>query len=39
MDKPARRLVFTMETRPEQPEAPPLPVFNPVIVADRVSGT
>ena len=39
MDKPARRLVLTMEARPEQPEAPPLLVLDPVIVADRVSGT
>jgi len=39
MDKPARRLVPTMETRPEQPEAPPLLVLDPVVVADLVDGT
>src|ERR1700737_3082542 len=36
MDKPARRAVVAVQTRPEQPEAPPLLVLDPVIVADRV---
>src|SRR5271170_2526133 len=39
MDKPARRAVAAVETRPEQPEAPPLLVLDPVIVADRIDGT
>src|SRR6266478_6580922 len=38
MDKPARLAVATVETRPEQPEAPPLLVLDPVIVADCISG-
>src|ERR1700737_3771663 len=36
MDKPARRAVVAVQTRPEQPEAPPLLVLDPVIVADHV---
>src|SRR5215472_3805660 len=36
MDKPARRAVMAMQTRPEQPEAPPLLVLDPVIIADRI---
>ena len=36
MDKPARRVVAIGQTRPEQPEAPPFLVLDPVIVADRV---
>src|SRR6516165_4083508 len=39
MDKPAQRLVPTMETRPEQPEAPPFLVLDSVIVADCITGT
>src|SRR5690242_8660475 len=36
MDKPARLVAATVETGPEQPEAPPLLSLDPVIVADRV---
>src|SRR6516225_8931144 len=36
MDKPARLMVAVVEARPEQPEPPPLLVFDPVIVADRI---
>src|SRR5215472_7685163 len=39
MDKPVRRLILTMETRPEQPEAPPLLVLDPVIIADGILGS
>src|SRR6266436_3435673 len=38
MDKPARLVVAAVETRPEQPETPPLLLLDPVIVADRISG-
>src|SRR2546423_14930265 len=38
MDKPARLVIAAVETRPEQPEAPPLLVLDPVIIADRVNG-
>src|SRR6516162_4796887 len=37
MDKPARRAVMAVQTRSEQPEAPPLLVLDPVIVADCIS--
>ena len=37
MDKPARLVVAAVETRPEQPEAPPFLVLDPVIVAERFS--
>jgi hypothetical protein len=37
MDKPARLVVAAMETRPEQPEAPPFRVLDTVIVADHVN--
>jgi hypothetical protein len=36
MDKPARRAVMAVQPRPEQPEAAPLLVLDPVVVADRV---
>src|SRR5580704_18014605 len=36
MDKPARHVVPAVETSPEQPEAPTLLVFDPVIIADRI---
>ena len=36
MDKPARLVIANVETRSEQPEAPPFLVLDPVIVADRV---
>src|SRR5271154_4938653 len=36
MDEPARRMVAVGKTRPEQPEAPPFFVLDPVIVADRI---
>ena len=39
MDKPAQRLVPTMQTRPEQPEAPSFLVLDSVIVADCITGT
>jgi hypothetical protein len=38
MDKPARRAVTAVKTRPEQPEAPSFLVLDPVIIADRVAG-
>src|ERR1700746_2326415 len=37
MDKPARLAVTAVETRPEQPEAPPFLVLDPVIIAERPS--
>src|SRR5438874_7655701 len=37
MDKPARLMVVAVQTHPEQPEAPPLLILDPVIVADRIS--
>src|SRR5712692_5518985 len=36
MDKPVRLVVAAVETRPEQPETPPLLVLDSVVVADRV---
>src|SRR5690349_12048545 len=36
MDKPARRSVAAVETRSEQPEAPPFLVLDPIIIADRI---
>src|SRR5271155_2895679 len=36
MDKPARFVVAAVETCPVQPEAPPLLVLDPIIIADRV---
>src|SRR5437868_15487856 len=36
MDKPARRAIVAVQTCPEQPEAPPILVLDPIIVADRV---
>src|SRR5258706_1341992 len=36
MDKPARLVVAAVETRPKQPEAPPLLVLDPIIIADRI---
>src|SRR6516162_3614222 len=36
MDKPARLAVAAVETRPEQPEAPPFLVLDPIIIADRI---
>src|SRR5467141_2652571 len=38
MDKPARRAIVAMQARPEQPEAPPFLVLDPVIIAERLSG-
>jgi hypothetical protein len=38
MDEPARRIVMAGKTRPEQPEAPPVLVLDPVIIADRIAG-
>src|SRR5262249_41629348 len=38
MDKPARFVVAAVETRPEQPEASPLLILYPVVIADRLSG-
>src|SRR5215472_15429292 len=38
MDKPARFVVAAVETRPEQPEAPPLLVLDPVVIADSLGG-
>src|SRR5215469_9069406 len=38
MDKPARFVVTAVETRPEQPEASPLLILYPVVIADRLSG-
>src|ERR1700724_2371180 len=39
MDKPAWRVVIAVETRPEQPEASPLLVLDPVIISDRIGST
>src|SRR5712691_7096303 len=39
MDKPARRAVAALQTRPEQPEAPSLLVLDPVVIADRIDRT
>src|SRR5216684_6273302 len=38
MDKPARLVVATVETRSEQPEAPSFLVLDPVVVTDSVDG-
>src|SRR6201995_4731530 len=36
MDKPARLFFMAVGSCPGQPEAPPLPLLAPVVVADRI---